>query len=221
MEGQRRFGFVDARRLLAFLALFTGAALVFNIVLKVDLRLGLAVMTFAVAGAAAFTLRRLGRADRRAIRRTFGYGLVAGILATLAYDVVRVVLAALDPSPYTPFEAILRFGHLLTGSAVRDGGVILAGGLFHVLNGALFAGAFALVVVRDGLIGMPKLVLLGMSWGMFLEGFQLALYPNWLGIRYLAEFVTISALGHLAYGATLGPVARTFIRRSRREDDHG
>ena len=45
---------------------------------------------------------------------------------------------------------------------------------------------------------------LGIVWGLVLESFQIALYPDWLGIRFVNEFIAFSALGHVAYGATLG-----------------
>lgn len=201
--------------LFAFLALFSGMALLLNIVLNVDLRLGLAVMTTAFVVAVAFTWRRAGTTARRAIMRTLAFGAVAGVLGTLAYDIARTLLAMLDPSPYQPFEAIMRFGQLLLGSQARDGGVILAGALFHLLNGACFGVAFTFAFARGGNITLPRVVLLGIAWGMFLEAFQMALYPNWLGIQYLGEFLTISALGHVAYGGTMGPVARGLLRRSR------
>jgi hypothetical protein len=52
-----------------------------------------------------------------------------------------------------------------------------------------------------------------MAWGAVLEVFQLTLYPGWLDIRAYQEFAQISALSHLAYGATLGWSARTGIDR--------
>lgn len=207
-----------ARRVLAFLALFSGIALLFNILLSVDLRIGMAVMSLVLVAGAVFTFRRAGP-NRRRLARIAGYGIIAGVLATLAYDVARTILSMIDGSPYKPFEAIVRFGQLLLGSQARDAGVVFAGAMFHTINGAAFGAAFTLGVVRNGRIGIPRVFLLGMGWGMFLEAFQFTLYPNWLGIRYFSEFVTISTLGHLAYGATLGPVARTFIRRSWRDGD--
>jgi hypothetical protein len=44
----------------------------------------------------------------------------------------------------------------------------------------------------------------GIAWGVFLEAFQLTLFPGWLDIRAYREFVQISALSHIVYGATLG-----------------
>ena len=50
--------------------------------------------------------------------------------------------------------------------------------------------------------------------GLFLEAFQLTLYPDWLGIRFVDEFVRISALSHIAYGASLGLIARWGFRQT-------
>jgi hypothetical protein len=47
-----------------------------------------------------------------------------------------------------------------------------------------------------------------MAWGLFLETFQLSLFPGWLSIQFVAEFATISFAAHLVYGATLGTIVR-------------
>jgi hypothetical protein len=209
-------GVLVARPFLGVFALFSGVALLLNIILQVDLRLGLAVVGIAMLAAFGVALRRASGSERRSIVRTIGYGAVAGVLATLAYDVVRVALTEFDPSPYKPFEAMARFGQLLLATEARDSIVILAGGLYHILNGMTFGVAFTLLFMRDGSIGLGRAFLLGSGWGIFLEIFQLTLYPDWLGIKYLNEFVTISASGHLAYGATLAVVGRGYLRRASR-----
>jgi hypothetical protein len=210
-----------ARPALGFLALFSGIALLLNILFRVDLRIGLAMMALVVIGGIATVVRRAPTDQRRSIIRTIGYGAVAGVLATLAYDAVRVVLAEFDPSPYRPYEAIMRFGQLLLASQAADAAVLLVGGLYHVLNGSTFGIAFMLLFARDGHIELPRIAVLGTAWGLFLEVFQLALYPNWLGIRYLNEFVSISATGHIAYGLTLALVGRWFLRRAGERDQTG
>lgn len=218
MEGRSRLGFLDVRRLVAFLALFSGLALLLNILFQVDLRVGLVGMTTILGAIFVFAMQRAGPGGRRAMWLTIGYGAVAGVIGTLAYDIARLVLVAIDPSPYRPFEAIIKFGQLLVGSPGRDAAVILAGSLFHILNGTAFGVAFALAVVGRGHISVPKVALLGTAWGMFLEAFQATLYPGWLGIRYLTEFLTISALGHVVYGTTMATLARSFIRRAWKEE---
>ena len=53
----------------------------------------------------------------------------------------------------------------------------------------------------------------GAAWGLFLETFQLTLYPQWLGISLIDEFVRISALSHVAYGVSLGMLVRWGLRK--------
>jgi hypothetical protein len=211
-------GVALGRPILGFLALFSGIALLLNILLNVDLRLGLGVLAAIMIGALILVTRGVGVEERQRNSRTIGYGLVAGILATLAYDLARTLLAEIDPSLYRPFEAITRFGQLLLGSEARDAGVVLAGGLYHVLNGTTFGVAWMFLFARDGRISVTRAVLLGSGWGLFLEMFQLVLYPDWLGIRYFSEFVSISASGHVVYGVTLGLVGPALLRRAARAD---
>ncbi len=214
VRGRARIVVGDSHVVIPFLAMFSGAALLLNIILNINLGIGLVVITAGVGAAFLFTLRRAGTSGRRTIARTLMFGAVSGVVGTLAYDTARTLLAMVDGSSYQPFEAIIRFGQLLLGTGARDGGVVLAGALFHVLNGASFGVAFAFAFARGGDVSLRRIVLLGMAWGMFLEVFQILLYPQWLGIKYVREFVTISALGHLAYGGTMGPLVRALLRRS-------
>jgi len=217
MHDGARPALVHVQRVIAFLALFSGIALVLNILFQVDLRVGLVGMAAILGSIFAFTMRRAGPEGRRAIFRTIGYGAVAGLIGTLAYDVARVVMTTIDPSPIAPFEAVFRFGQLLVGSATRDAAVTLSGAAFHILNGTAFGVAFALAVVGRGTITLRRVVVLGTAWGMFLEAFQATLYPDWLGIRYLSEFLTITALGHVVYGTTMGASSRALLRRAWQE----
>ena len=84
----------------------------------------------------------------------------------------------------------------------------VSGAAFHLLNGVMFAIAYAqffgALAVRSGRLA----VVTGMGWGLFLEAFQLILFPGWLSITFVAEFATISMAAHLVYGATVGTVVR-------------
>jgi hypothetical protein len=53
----------------------------------------------------------------------------------------------------------------------------------------------------------------GVAWGLFLELFQLTLYPGWLDIRLYREFAMISSLGHVVYGLVLGAGTRRLLAR--------
>jgi hypothetical protein len=76
----------------------------------------------------------------------------------------------------------------------------------------MFGVAYVFLFARDGAISAGRALGTGVAWGIFLELFQLTLYPGWLDIRTYEEFVTISALGHIVYGATLGTIALTLFR---------
>jgi hypothetical protein len=56
----------------------------------------------------------------------------------------------------------------------------------------------------------------GIAWGLFLESFQLAIYPGWLNIRFLDEFRQISFLSHVVFGAVLGLLVPAGLRYMRR-----
>jgi hypothetical protein len=72
------------------------------------------------------------------------------------------------------------------------------------VNGVGLGVAYALVVKRPGPIS-------GVLWGLGLELVMALLYPSWLRIRALEEFLTISIFGHVVYGFTLGMLGRRRI----------
>jgi hypothetical protein len=155
---------------------------------------------------------RSSGSERQLIGRSVVYGAVAGFLATMAYDLSKAALSILDPSPYNPFEAIRTFGKLLAGPSAGEQAIVASGAAFHLLNGTMFGIAYVFIFARDGAISSGRALATGVAWGIFLELFQLTLYPGWLDIRAYREFVMISALGHVVYGATLGTIALTLFR---------
>lgn len=197
-------------------ALFSGAALLGNIVIGVPLPLTLAATGIVAAGGVAFLFRRADEERRSALVRTIGVGVSAGFLATLVYDAAKFALSQLDPSPYNPFEATRIFGQLLLGADAPGAAVIAVGTGFHFLNGTMFGLAYTALFARSGQTTPLFAALTGAAWGVFLETFQYTLYPDWLGIRFVDEFVRISALSHLAYGASLGLIARWGFREGWR-----
>lgn len=184
-----------------------------HIVGGVSLRLALAGTTLILVGGVGLALRGQDAATRAWTLRTAAVGTAAGIAATICYDVTKAFLSALDPSPYNPFELLRVFGQLLLGTDSAGGAVLVAGAAFHFINGTAFGVAYCFLFARDGGVSVRRAVLTGMGWGVFLEIFQLTLYPGWLDIRFYQEFATISALSHLVYGAILGLLARAGLRR--------
>ena len=204
---------VAARRLIGLLALFSGVALLLNIVAHVSLVIALAGTTVVLVGGLGLALRHQDPETRRWTLRTAAVGAAVGLVATTVYDVTKAALSLLDPSPYNPFDVLRIFGQLFLGPDATGPAVVLVGGAFHYLNGTAFAIAYVFLFARDGSTTLRWALLTGMVWGVFLELFQLALYPGWLSIGFFAEFATISALSHLVYGATAGLLARRALRR--------
>ena len=199
-------GRAGSTRIIGIAVLAGGAALIVHILSGVSLRLALVVAASLLVGAGTVAWRRADIEQRLLLTRVAKVGLVSGLVATLVYDLVRTVLARFDTSPYDPFEAIRAFGSAIAGPSATPTAVLAAGTAFHLFNGIAFGVSFCLLFRRGG-------VLRGMAWGAVLELFQLTLYPGWLDIRAYQEFAQISAVSHLAYGATLGWLARTGIGR--------
>ena len=197
----------------ALASLANGAALLAHIFFGFPMPLLLAV-TWTVAVLSIAALAVLGDPlGRAAIVRIVRLGMVAGILATLAYDVTKFALSQLDPSPFNPFEATRIFGTLLVGEAAPATLVQVAGWTFHLINGTTFGIAFACLFARFGRGSLRAGFVGGIAWGLFLETFQLTLYPGWLSIRFLDEFRQISFLSHVVFGAVLGVIVPRGLRR--------
>lgn len=201
------------RPLLALGGVFSGVALLLNILGGISLNLALLVMTALMIGILATLLRVASPESRRWILLTVAAGIACGFTATLAYDAAKTLLSQLDPSPYDPFHAVNVFGTLILSSEADPALILIAGSAFHLLNGTSFGVAYAFLFARDGRTSLRRALLTGVGWGLFLEAFQLTLYPGWLDIRLYQEFATISALSHVVYGATLGLLARAILPR--------
>jgi hypothetical protein len=57
----------------------------------------------------------------------------------------------------------------------------------------------------------------GILWALGLEALMLSIYPGWLHPKAFGEFVSVSMLGHVAYGAVIGSLGRWWLRGSGRE----
>ena len=197
-------------------SLANGIALVLHIVGGLSLG-GLLAIVWTVAVAAILAIGAAGGPVTRAtIGRTIAVGLIVGFVATLAYDITKAFLSQLDPSPFDPFETTRVFGHILIGESAPPMAVAVVGWAFHLMNGATFAVAFAFLFARSGQIGRIQGVAIGIGWGLFLETFQLILYPGWLSIGFIDEFRRISFLSHIVFGAILGLGVPAGLRWSER-----
>lgn len=188
--------------------LFSGAALLMHILWEFPLPIGLGGTVVLAVGGFVSVWRRINHSVREQLITHLKIGVVAGFAATVVYDIVKWGLAAIDPSQFDPFGAVPTFGALLLGPSAPEGWLMAAGIGYHALNGVTFAVAYSILFGYRG-------ILAGIGWGVFLEAFQFTLYPGWLNITaFYAEFITVSFLSHVAYGATLGYVCQRGLLRS-------
>lgn len=192
----------------ALVGLATGAALVIFFLTGASLALGLGAVTLVVVTASGTAWLRLDSLLRRVVARRALVGLAAGLLGTMAYDLTRFAVVAVFRLSVQPFEAIPLFGQLLLSTDARSAVSDTVGVVYHLANGAGFGLAFAVVAGRRGVIA-------GIAWAMVLEVAMVTFYPGWLDIRAREEFLSVTVLGHVAYGAVLGGVARRFLPPAR------
>lgn len=188
----------------AFMA--TGAALVVHILADVPLWLS-AAMTVSVAACVMFLAVRRHPGGVAVGRRVIGVGAVAAFAALLAYDGTRLLVVTAFDYEIGPFDAFSHFGAGLIGASASEVSRTVAGALFHVVNAVTFGIAYTIWVGRRG-------VLVGVLFGLGLEAAMIAFYPAWLQIPNMREFTSMSVVGHIAYGAVLGAVARRGLERA-------
>jgi hypothetical protein len=195
---------VNPRVLLAALPLASGAGLVVYILAGVSLPLAVAALAALGLAVWAVLVPRLNAGLRMDVRRRVAIGAAAGLAGTLAYDAARYGTVALLDFSFRPFHVFELFGHLFLGPAAGHGAALAVGTLYHLTNGTCFGIAYLLVFRNPG-------VLSGMLWGAALELCMATLYPSWLRIQQFAEFLQVSAVGHLVYGAVLGALGARLL----------
>ena len=100
-----------------------------------------------------------------------------------------------------PYAALPLFGQLLADVPADTATAWAVGVTYHVANGVCFAIAYAMLAA-------PRGVWAGIAFALVLEGFMLTFYPGWLNVEAIGEFFSMTILGHVAYGATLGALSR-------------
>lgn len=189
------------------MCLASGAALVGH--LTIGLSLPLLWLTAVACGAGMAAVLALRAGGGVPARRLVVVGVVAGVAATLVYDISRLGVHAVGGFDAHPFKAFPLFGAALAPSTSPTGQLVV-GTAFHAVNGLGFGLAYTLLWGRRG-------VRAGIGFGLALEAAMVALYPSWLQLDALGEFLTMSVLGHLGYGATLGWSAQRLLRAPRDE----
>lgn len=198
---------ITRRYLLGSGFLATGAALLVYVVSGVSLPAALALALTVAAAFSAAVWRGLAAPGRAEALRAIRAGIAAGAAATAAYDLSRWLIVEVAGFTFWPFDIFTLFGQALLGAEHTGPWVTLAGVAFHVVNGVGFGIAYTLWIGRRG-------VLAGVAWAMALETLMVTVYPGWLGLKALDEFLQVSILGHAAYGSVLGFTARRLLARA-------
>lgn len=188
----------------AALFLASGGGLLVYIVSGISLRWTCLALGLAAVATGAVAVRRMALPRRARFTRRVAVGAMAGFVATVAYDVVRITLVELADMQLRPFEAWRLFGLALTGSDQSSTVVFLAGTAFHLCNGIAFGIAYTVAFGTRGPIA-------GIVWALVLETFMVSVYPGWLGLAALDEFLQVTIAGHLVYGGVLGWLARSLL----------
>jgi len=191
---------------LVMLPVAGGLGLAMHILTRVSLPLAYGALALGGVVAWWLLLRRAEAASRVRLLRRVRVGFLSGLVATLLYDASRYGVVALLSFSVEPFAAWSLFGQAIVGSQASKSAALAIGTAFHTVNGLGFGVAFTLLVRQPTWWS-------GVLWGLGLELVMALLYPSWLRIAQLQEFMTMSVLGHLVYGATLGAVAAAALAK--------
>lgn len=132
-------------------------------------------------------------------------GTWGGLVATVLYDLVRLGLWQSGIIRFDPFIAHPIFGRLITGLPETNPLSIGIGWAYHFWNGFGFGIMYTLVAG-------PARWWYAVVWALFLEICWLLALPSTLQFQLNPSLVTLSVIGHTAYGITLGLIARKYIR---------
>lgn len=132
-------------------------------------------------------------------------GLWAGLVATLVYDGVRWLVDRGHLFGYNGFVPILMYGSWITGMPMTSLAARLAGWTYHYWNGATFGIIYALAAGK-------RHWLFGVGYGIVLECCMLGLFPLFVPVANKIDFIALSMIGHLAYGAVLGTLVQQYVR---------
>ncbi len=154
--------------------------------------------------------------------RAVWIGMLAGLLAAVAYDVFRLPFVfakewgidSLVP-PMNLFKVFPRFGAMILGQPIEQASYTPAahvlGWIYHFSNGATFGVMYFALIgdARRRHWAWAVLFALGLELGMLLTP-----YPRVFNIPLTARFVIVTIAAHAIFGAGLGLVVRCLARRN-------
>ena len=186
--------------LLFCLAGLSGAALVAHVLwsLKMVWTAGFVVLPAAIAVVVVVFAGQGRYASLRIVSDRVVAGATWGLVATVAYDLIRPLLVWSLRLHFNPYRAHPIFGSLITGRPRTTSLAITVGWIYHVWNGVAFGVMLALVRPRGAWLA-------GLTWALGLQAMMMYLYPKFLEVRLdNPGFLVTTIVGHGLYGIVLG-----------------
>ena len=156
---------------------------------------------------ALFSLAAYGRwIKARMFLDSLSLGAWAGFVASLVYDGIRLLLERSHVFGYNGFVPIQMFGNWITGQPMYSPAATIAGWTYHFWNGTMFGVMYSLMMG-------PRHWLFGVAYGVVMECCMLGLFPLFLRVSNRVDFIALSMIGHIAYGAVLGLLVQKYTAR--------
>ncbi|GAB1542550.1 hypothetical protein NUACC21_52240 [Scytonema sp. NUACC21] len=188
----------------------SGAALVVSIFTKASLAVTLLCLGIFALLMMISKWSRTSSIERPVIKKKALIGIVSGFVATVGYDISRLLLVMVGGLKFWPFETFVLFGKLIIGEGTSKTAAYTVGTMYHFLNGMLFAVAYCF------LFGNRNWKF-GVLWALALEVSMFTIYPGWLDLKaVMKEFTIVSLSGHMVYGAVLGILAQRWLTSTSR-----
>jgi hypothetical protein len=177
----------------------------------------------ALTGLCVFAVLDRWRGDGQ-LWRAVWIGMLAGLIAAVAYDVFRLPFVharewGIDSvvAPMKLFKIFPRFGAMVLGQPIEQQQYSVAahviGWIYHFSNGATF-GVMYLAIMGDGRRrhwAWAVLFALALELGMLLTP-----YPAVFGIHVTTGFIIVTVLAHAIFGIGLGLSVQELARRGWR-----
>jgi hypothetical protein len=146
----------------------------------------------------------------RQISRVILRGAAAGAIATVALEVVREIGFHLGymPGDLPELMGVLLLNRFAQGPSLASN---IAGWAYHFWNGASFGIVFVMLFgTRRRWLGPLYGIVIGVIF--MLSPFVASLGVGFFGLQFSRGFPATVLTAHLAFGATLGGLARAFLR---------
>jgi len=165
----------------------------------------------AIAILVAVTL--LSRKWEQAIARSVVWGVLAGVLATIPLEAIRVsgYLLGFMPGNLPRLMGVLLLDRFALGPSTASD---IAGWAYHFWNGASF-GIIYVLFVGAARRWAGALYGIAVGLGFMLSPVVIALGVGYFGLQFSAWFPVTVLTAHIAFGLALGFLAKRFLDSQR------